>query len=132
MTDPQPPQPVEPPAKKPRAAQIKPRPTSSPPAAPASPPSRPISTSIALSESRGYGAPGLAEGSAACDLAQEKFNAREIAMDNKRIASKALKNADTAARSGYADFCRISSKVFKYNANARAALVLPARTIQNL
>ena len=138
MTDTQPPSTeeptpaVKPPAKKPRAAQDQATANLITACRTSLTSARNNLDFIALSGSRGYGAPGLAEGLKACDLAQEKFNAREIAMDTKRIASKVLKSADAAARSGYADFCRIASKVFVDNANARAALVIPVRDLQDL
>jgi hypothetical protein len=78
---------------------------------------------------RGYDLNGLGEGIAACDLAQAKFNARQLAMDEKSAASKALKKADKAARDGYADFSKIAAKVFKDNATAKAAVVIPSRQI---
>ena len=80
---------------------------------------------------RGFDSAGLAEGLAACDTAQTRFNAREIAADNKRIAAKVLKAADTAARAGYAGFSRIAAKVFKDNPTAKAAVVIPSRQIQD-
>jgi hypothetical protein len=78
---------------------------------------------------RGYDRAGLAEGLAACDLAQEKFNARQLALDEKSAASKAAKQADKAARDGYADFAKIAAKVFKDNPTAKAAVIVSSRQL---
>jgi hypothetical protein len=80
---------------------------------------------------RGYDAAGLLEGVQGCDLAQEKFNARQLALDSKGAASKAYKAADSAARSGYTDFSRIAGKVMAANPTAKAALVIPARLLKD-
>lgn len=78
---------------------------------------------------RGYDKAGLAEGIAACDLAQEKFNARQLAMGEKSSAPKAAKQAEKAARAGYADFVKIAAKVFKDNPTAKAAVVVSSRQL---
>jgi hypothetical protein len=84
---------------------------------------------LASLQARGYDKAGLAEGIAACDLAQEKFNARQLAMDEKSSTSKAAKQAEKAARTGYADFAKIAAKVFKDNPTAKAAVVVSSRQL---
>jgi hypothetical protein len=129
MTDNPNPPPSEPPVKKPRAAQDQAD-------------ANLINTyrtrltaigsnteAVTLLTPRGYNKVGLDEGIAACNLAQEKFNARQLAMDEKDAASKALKKADKAARTGYADFAKIAAKVFKENPTAKAAVVISARQL---
>ena len=131
MTDNPNPQPPEPSPKKPRAAQDQ---------ADANLVNTYRTRLIAIAASpdalaaltvRGYDKAGVEEGLDACDLAQEKFNARQLAMDEKDTASKAAKKADKAARNGYADFVSIASKVFKENPTAKAAVVIPSRQIQD-
>lgn len=129
MTDNPNPQPSEPPAKKPRAAQdqadanlintYRTRLTAI----------MSNTASVASLTPRGYDMAGLTEGLAACDLAQDKFNARQLAMDEKSAASKAAKQADKAARDGYADFAKIAAKVFKDNPTAKAAVVVSSRQL---
>jgi hypothetical protein len=86
---------------------------------------------ITLLQPRGFGAAGLLDGLTACDLAQTTFNARQLAMDAKGTAAKALKLAESAARTGYADFNRIAAKVLAANPTAKAALVIPARLLSD-
>ena len=78
---------------------------------------------------RGYAETDFDEGFGACDLAQEKFNARQLAKDEKDAASTLLRRAEKAARTGYADFSKIASKVFKDNPTAKAAVVIPSRLL---
>ena len=131
MTDSPIPQPAEPPAKKPHAAQDQATANLINTCRTSLTAAGGHAALLALTGSRGYDAAGLAEGLAACNLAQDKFNARQIAMDNKRVAAKALKVADAAARTGYADFSRIAAKVFQDNPTAKAAVIIPARQIQD-
>ena len=86
---------------------------------------------VALMQPRGFGADGLLDGLKVCDLAQTAFNARQLALDAKGTAAKALKLAESAARTGYADFNRIAAKVLADNPTAKAALVIPARLLND-
>jgi len=84
---------------------------------------------MASLRTRGYANGEFDEGFGACDLAQEKYNARQLAMDEKDTASRILRRAEKAARMGYADFSKIAAKVFKDNPTARAVVVIPSRLL---
>lgn len=86
---------------------------------------------LALLTPRGFDAAGLAEGLAACDDAQDKFNTRQLAMEERSAASKAMQQLDKAAHEHYTGFSRIASQVFRENATAKAAVVVPARDLKD-
>jgi hypothetical protein len=80
---------------------------------------------------RGYDTLGLAEGITICTLCQEKFNARQLAMEARDGLGRRYRRTNQDVHDFYAEFARIASKAFKDNPEARAAVVIPARELRD-
>ena len=76
---------------------------------------------------RGYDAPGLDEGLATGKAALAAINAMDAAIDDRRTAASAVRQAEKAARAGFDAFRQISKGIFKDDPDAKAAVKATGR-----